>query len=119
MSLCCFNMCSFLFLDTGTFTTTFALIKKFGSAYTARLIEFNGLNIGRIIREYPFYTDTIRDLANSKSCRCALSLFFQNITFKRLDPFFRTFYDLIINGNIITWFELREFFGGRKLLMNK
>ena len=45
------------------------------------------------------------------------ALTFDHIAFKRLDPFFITLNDLIINGNVIASFKLGEFLLARQLLV--
>ena len=45
------------------------------------------------------------------------ALAFDHISFERLDPFFITLNDLIINGNVVASFKLGEFLLARQLLV--
>jgi hypothetical protein len=45
------------------------------------------------------------------------SLFFDYIAFERLDPFFISFDDLVVNGNIVAGFESGKIFLTGQLLM--
>jgi hypothetical protein len=73
-------------------------------------INFNRINIGRIERKNSFNTHTVRYFTYSEGCSMSCSLFLNYITFERLDSFFVTFNNFIINGNIITGFKSRKFF---------
>ena len=77
------------------------------------------INVWRIEREQPFYTNAVRDLTNSEAGGSAISLLFDHIAFERLDPFFVTLNDLVVNSNIVTGFEFREFFLACHLLVYK
>src|SRR5688572_5530103 len=74
----------------------------------ASLVQHNGFNIGRKIREYPFYTDSVRDLTHGEACSMPSALFFNYIAFERLYPFLVPFDDLIIDCDIISWLESWE-----------
>ena len=110
---------SFLFLDAGTLTAALTLVVKLGTTYAAGFVHYDRVNVGRVKRERTLNTHTIRDLANREGGCCALALFFDHVTAERLDPFFGTFDDFIVDGNVVTGFELGEIFFAGQLFLYK
>src|SRR4051812_3359115 len=99
----------FLF-NTGSFTSTFAQIIQLSPSYFTGFMQQNSVNVGRIQREYPFYTYSIRDLSNCKRGSSTSTLDFENVALKGLDPLLITFYNFIIYSDIVTGLKLRVCF---------
>lgn len=113
--------CSFghhsLFTDPGALTAAAALVEQFRAANMTGLIQYDRINIGRIKRKNPFHTHAIGDLANGKTGRLAVTLLLDHISFKGLDPFLVTLYDLVIHCDIITGLKSGKFFFTGQLLV--
>lgn len=105
------------FADPCALSTTLALVEQFGAANITRFIDYNGINIRGGVGENPFNTHTIRDLANCEGSGEACALALDHIPFKRLDPFFITLNDLVIDSNIVSWLESGELFFATQLLV--
>src|SRR5690349_17521993 len=78
-SLCSFNR-SFLFLDPCALTASLTLVVQFRTAYTARLVQDDRVNVRGKEREKPFNTHSIRNLTNSKGSSSAFALLLDHIT---------------------------------------
>lgn len=107
------------FLDTGTLTAALTQVVQFGAAYLTRLVQHDRIDVGRQDREQTLHTNTIRDLTHCERCSCTISLLFDNISTETLDTLFTTFYNLVVNGNIVTSFESRMGLFSCQLIVNK
>jgi hypothetical protein len=108
-----------LFLDTGALTATLALEVQFSPANTADLIHFDRLDIWGEQGEGPFHAYAIGDLTHGESGCLPRTLALDHITFETLDTLLVSFDDLIVDGDIITGFELRKLSFSRQLLVYK
>jgi hypothetical protein len=108
-----------LFLDTCALTTAATLEVEFGATYAAYLVELDRLDVRREQGESPFYTYAVGDLTDGKGCRMALALALDHIAFEALDTLLVTFYNFILNRDIITGLEVGELFLSRQLLVYK
>lgn len=100
--------CNSLFLDTGALTAPAALEVQFGTAYAAYFMELNGFDIGREQGEGPFHAYSVGDLPYGEGGGVASTLAFDHISLEALDTLLVAFNDLIVDGDIITGFELRK-----------
>jgi hypothetical protein len=108
-----------LFLDTGTLTAPLTLEIQLGATHSADLVHFDGLDIRGEKGESPFYTYAIGDLPYGKGRSMPFALALEDVAFKALDTLLVAFNDLIVDGDIITGFELRKLFFSRQLLVYK
>src|SRR5689334_6296966 len=103
--LCGFDR-SFLFLDPCALSATLTLIVQLGATNTTGFVQDNRLDVRREEWENPFYTDTVRDLTHGESSSIAFTLSFDHISTEGLDSLFITFNNFIIDGDVVTGFEL-------------
>jgi len=117
------HYCNILFnsflLDPCALTTAASQEVKFGFTYFTHFVEGNRLNMRRGNRESPFHAHTVRNLTDGKSGGMSFALAFDHIAFEALDPFFITFLDFIIDGNIVSCFKPWKGIISGKLLMYK
>lgn len=107
------------FFDPCAFAASAAEEIQLGTANFTGFIEYDRLDIGRIDREGPFYSNGIGNLAHGKGCSSTLTLAFDHIALKALDTFLVTFNDLVVNGNIVPCFEFGNIFGDGELCVYK
>jgi hypothetical protein len=108
-----------LFLDTGTLTAPLTLKIQFGAPYPADLVQFDRLDIRGEKREGPFYAYAVGNLPYGKGGGMPFTLTLEDVSFEALDTLLVAFNDLIVDGDIITGFELRKLSFSRQLLMYK
>src|ERR1700733_7052495 len=104
------NNCHLFLFNPGTLATSFTKEIQFGTAYFTCFTQDNGLNIRRGKRESSLHSHAVRYFPYGKALCKASALPFNHISTKTLDTFFATFYDLIINGYVITRFKGWNFF---------
>ena len=107
------------FLDTRALTAARTLEEQLGAANPANFVHFERLDVGREQGEGPLYTYAVGDLTHGKSGRVPRTLTFDHITFETLDTLLVSFDDLIIDGDIVTGFELRKVSFSRQLFVYK
>lgn len=107
------------FLDTGALTATVALEVQFCPANAAYLVHFQRLDVGGEQGEGPFYADAVGDLTDSERGGLASSLTLDHVAFEALDTLLVSFDDLIVDGDVVTGFELRKLSFSRQLLVYK
>jgi hypothetical protein len=119
LSNSCFSVRNYLslFLDTRALAAAFAEEVQPGAAYATGLVQFDRVDVGRKNRESPFHAYAIGDLTYCECGRTTGSLALDYITTETLDTLFTTFNYLIINGDIVTGFELWKVFFTCQLLM--
>lgn len=105
----------FFYLSLLTYTFTNVIELSAANLTTAGNINFN--NVGRVKREYLFNTDTVSDLSYSKGFSDAAAFFSDYNAVEKLNSFSVTFFDLVVNNDSVTDFELRDL--SLQLLVNK
>ena len=115
----CFANSLAFFLDTGALAAAGTLEEQLGAANPANLVQLERLDVGREQGEGPLYTYTVGDLPYSKGGCLARTLTFDHITFETLDTLLVSFDDLIIDGDVVTGFELRKVSLSRHLFVYK
>jgi hypothetical protein len=70
-------------------------------------VEHDAFNIGAIERKETLYTHAIADFTHGKRGGSSVALALNNIALKALDTLFVAFNNLIVNGDVVTGFELR------------
>lgn len=113
------NSSSFLFLDPCALTAALTLVEQFGTTNTTSLVQDDRVDVGREEGEQTLYAYAVRDLTHRKGSGSTLALQLDHIAFKGLDTLLVTFNNLIVHSDIITSFELGEFFFASKLLVDK
>jgi len=113
-----FNSHSFFF-NTCTFTWTISKEIQFRPAHSPSLIQFNRFNIWGKEREGPFNANPIGDFSYRESGSLASALALDNIAFKTLDTSLVSFYNLVIDSDVITSLEFREFLLACQLIVYK
>jgi hypothetical protein len=113
------NLYFTLFSDASTLPTAFALVVELGPANLTHLVDQDGLDVGGIYGEQPFHTYAVGNLTNGEGGGKAGALAFDDVSFEALDTFFIAFDDLIIDGNVVPGFKLRELLFGGQLLVDK
>jgi hypothetical protein len=108
-----------LFLDTSALTATGTLEEQLGATNAANLVQIERLDIGRKEGEGPLNTHAIGDLPNGEGSCLASTLTLDHITLETLDTFLVSFDDFIVNGDVITGFELRKFSFSCQLFVHK
>jgi len=111
--------CHSLFLDTSALTAAGTLEVQFCTTYAAYLVQLDGLDIGGKQGESPFYAHAIGDLPYGEGSRVACTLTFDNISLEALDTLLITFNNFIVDGDVVTGFELRELSFSCQLLVYK
>lgn len=118
-SFCLWCHSAALFLDTGALSGTLAEVVQFGTTHPTYFVQFDRLDIGAVEREKTFYTYAVRHFANGEGLGHAATLTLDNVAAVGLDTLFGTFNNAVVNGNVITRFELGNRFLSGHLFVNE